>query len=141
MSISVNKCSSAAGSAAASDKKNRIVARNRRTAVVYAVISAACLIFTLIYAHFSHGVSSLFMTLMPLVPLVGGAAPFALVAAVGKSVFNRRAFNAYNSGIATLAVGSTLRGICDIAGTSSAYLPAFAVVGAAFILFAVVCRK
>jgi len=63
-------------------------------------------------------------------PLLGGVAVYLLAGAISKTrVPGRFAVNAYNSGIVTLTVGSMLKGIFDIAGTSSPYQPVFVVTG------------
>ena len=41
----------------------------------YLIAAAGCALFALIYAQFSHGVHSPFMTFMFAIPLVGGALP------------------------------------------------------------------
>lgn len=73
------------------------------------------------------------MTFMFLYPLLGGAAGFFLLR---QFIFKARgcryyrlSYNSYNSGIATLTVSSALKGVFDIAGTSSSYLTVYIVVG------------
>lgn len=114
------------------------VARDRRAVRAYALIGAFCALFSFIYAQFSHGVYSPFMTYMCLIPLVGGAGVLALSRALGLAPMRRAAFNAYNSGIATLTIGSVLCGIFEIAGTASVYTPVFLVVGIGFIVGAAI---
>ena len=46
--------------------------------------------------------------------------------------FYRVASNIYNSGIATLTVGSTINGVCEIAGATSVYINYFYFIGALF---------
>lgn len=112
--------------------------RNRRAAVTYLVAAVFCLVFSLIYAQYSHGVSSPFMTWLFLIPLLGGGATFAIATVAGRPPFGRVAFNAYNSGVATLTVASALAGIFEIAGTASGLLAGFVGVGVAFVGVAVV---
>lgn len=117
-----------------------------RTALIFLLVSAACIAATNIYALFGHGVCSASMDTMFKYPLWMGTAPFSLLAALGKRLRRRRfprlAFNLYNSGIAALTSGAMLYGILEIAGTSSAYQPLlmaagwiFAAIG--FILFVI----
>jgi hypothetical protein len=105
----------------------------RKTALVFLAVSLFCIIFDKIYALFGHGVASAFMSLMFLYPLLGGALPFFLLWLFVPRAENvrhyRLLYNCYNSGIAALTVGSTLRGVFEIAGTSSPYSIVFTVCG------------
>lgn len=94
----------------------------QRTARVYVLVGAFCLLFHFIYTSCSYGASSVVMAGMWLVPMVGGAAP-AWVLAVknrGQSV-TRVSFNLWNSGIATLTAGFLVRGIINISGRFTQY--------------------
>jgi hypothetical protein len=105
----------------------------RRTILVYLSITVFCVVFDKVYALFGHGVSSDSMTLMFLYPFLGGVLPFTLlflfIPQADQVKWYRFLYNAYNSGIATLTIGSLLDGIFEIAGTSSPYLLGFAVCG------------
>lgn len=81
-----------------------------------------------IYSFFSHGVSSPFMTWMFLVPLLLGALPgflWAKLQPCPETVRVRMGGSLYAGGMAALVNGMMLRGILDIAGTSSPYIPVF----------------
>lgn len=110
-----------------------------KTGIVYLVLSVFCVVFDKIYALFGHGVHSAAMSLLFLFPLLGGAVPFILMWAFvphASDVQNYRfSYNCYHSGIAALAAGSLLKGVLEIAGTSSPYLIAFTVCG--WMLFAI----
>ena len=73
---------------------------------------------------------------MFLCPLIGGVGVFGAMRMLRLRPLPRFSINAYNSGIATLTVGSTLQGVFEIAGTSSPYEMVFAVVGIAFLIAA-----
>lgn len=113
-----------------------------KTTFVYLGISAFCFLFDKIYALYGHGVYSPFMSLMFLYPLIGGALMFLLLRFLKPTAevmpYYRRHYNLYNSGIATLITGSLLKGIFDIAGTSSPYTILFYIVGGLFILAGVI---
>ena len=83
--------------------------RLRLLARRYLWISLFCLIFSLIYELFSHGVYSSFMVLLFLFPLLLGAVPFSLLArtVILPPDASRRD---YHAGIATLVTGSCLTG-------------------------------
>jgi len=108
-----------------------------RTALIFLLVSAACIAATNIYALFGHGVRSASMDTMFLYPLLMGAAPWLLLAALfpmmGRRRLFRPAFNLYNSGIAALTTGAMLNGILEIAGTASAYQPLFMAAGWIFV--------
>lgn len=103
--------------------------RAKKTAAVYLIVSVLSVLFDQAYALFGHGVRSASMTTTFLYPLLGGALPFALLWLFGPEAEDRRysrlLFNLYNSGIAALMTGSLLKGVLDIAGTSSPYIAAY----------------
>lgn len=104
----------------------------------YGVAAAGCAAFALIYAQFSHGVHSPFMTFMFAVPLLAGAVFAAVLHAVGAPAAPRATRQAWALAVASLTVASCLRGVFDIAGTSSPLLVAYLVAAAAFALVAAV---
>jgi len=107
--------------------------KNTKIMSVYLIVSIICIVVDKIYATFGHGVSSDTMTWMFVYPLVGGILFFFLRGSIifrSKRSSEYRAFcNIYNTGIAMLTVGSFLRGIMDIAGTSSKYVVIYYLIG------------
>lgn len=107
-----------------------------KTVFVFLIFSAAAVAVDNIYALFGHGVRSASMSFMFLYPLLGGALIYFLLGMIASNIAAvkryRLGYNLYNSGIATLTVGSFFKGILDIAGTASAYTKAFMIVGWAF---------
>ncbi|MCA9935471.1 MAG: hypothetical protein H6662_16900 [Ardenticatenaceae bacterium] len=98
-----------------------------KTVKIYGFTTLFCIAFNYIYSLFGHGVSSPFMSYAFAFSLVLGVGGFI---ALGRlNVENRIAFNLYNAGIATLTVGSLLRGIIDIAGADTIYPVYYFVVG------------
>lgn len=91
-----------------------------------------------VYGLFGHGVTSPAMTWMFLFPLIGGVAGYSFFRSLLPKKVTANGFrsfsNLYNSGIATLTVGSFLQGVVEIAGTNSIYVPYFYGVGAALLL-------
>jgi hypothetical protein len=103
-------------------------------------VSLFCVVFSSVYGMYSHGVHSNYMTLMFTYPFFGGTLPCLLIAFISKAKMPERfVVNIYNSGIAALTVGSMLKGIFDIAGTSSPYQPFFVIVGAGLATVAIAC--
>ncbi len=107
-----------------------------KTLLVYLGVSALCILIDTVYALYGHGVYSRWMSLMFLYPLVGGALVFSLLwllmPAADATPNYRVHYTLYNSGVATLTIGSLLQGIFDIAGTSSPYTVVFYIVGGLF---------
>lgn len=108
-----------------------------KTAIVYMTASLFTIAVNYIYSLFGHGEKSGFMTWMFLYPLLGGTLIFILSALLPEVTHRegyRIFYNLYNSGIAALTVGSFMKGIFDIAGTSSRYVMAFSITGILFLL-------
>ncbi len=97
--------------------------------ILYGLFSIICIVINTVYAQFSHGVSSNYMTYMFIYPLTIG---------VVSSVLNYKNFNGVTDlflcGILTLTIGSFLQGIFEIAGTSSYYSIVFYIIGVIVIL-------
>lgn len=109
-----------------SDKK-----RAARAVYIWLGISAFCALFSAVYEHFSHGVTSMYMVLVFLFPLIGGALPNLLIRLIGRShapTENCRCI--WNSGVAALAVGSLVRGALEIYGTGSTLVKYYWFIGA-----------
>lgn len=91
-----------------------------KTALVYLIISIFLVLFGAVYEHFSFGVYSYFMLYAFAFSLVGGALPALIFALRGvhASPWPMAAW-LYRSGIATLSIGSIIRGVLDIYGTAN----------------------
>jgi len=102
----------------------------------FLIASAVALVFSIIYNQNSHGVYSSFMTLLCLWPLAGAAYSFVWGKISGFQ--NKFSNNLVCAGFATLTMGSMLRGIVEIAGTTSGYIIYFFIVGMVLILGGIV---
>jgi hypothetical protein len=91
--------------------------RAKRSLIVGASLALLCVVFTVIYEHFSHNAASNHMRSMFLMPLFGVALP-ALVGYLTPlhRFVSRPAFNLWNSAMATWVVGCLFRGIVNISG-------------------------
>lgn len=107
-----------------------------RHSLSWIAAAAFCLVFSSVYNLYGHGVHSFFMSFLFLWPLTG-AAWYLLLPSLAGLHPGRFTVNAINAGIATLAAGSLLRGILEIAGTSSPYEPFFFWVGGAVCLLGI----
>lgn len=113
----------------------------QKTGITYLIATVAMVILEKIYRLFGHGVTSPAMTWMFLFPLAGGLLIYLVNRArlILKMQSDCAAFsNLYHSGIATLTVGSFLKGVLEIAGTDSVYLLYFYIVGFGMVLLGIV---
>ncbi len=102
----------------------------RKTVIIYLGVTLFCGLFSMVYEHFSHGVYSDYMIYLFLFPLSGGVLPFAVIGLMDRLYFpGRISLNLYNSGIATLSVGCCFKGVLEIYGTTSYYMPVYWIVG------------
>lgn len=109
--------------------------------LAYLLVSIFCLIFSTIYEHYSHEVFSNYMQYMFLIPLIGGCIPFGFLFLVPRLVLpNSISRVLYGSGIAFLSVGSCLKGVFDIYGTTSDYIPYYLVAGMLLIGIGLIVR-
>ena len=106
-----------------------------KTGIVYLLVSLFCFVFGMVYEHFGFGVTSPFMHLAFLIPLLLGALPCLAVAlndVIRRNTSQREnpaALSFLSAGIATLTVGSLFRGALDIYGTSSPLTVVYPVAG------------
>ena len=97
-----------------------------------------CAAFAIIYAQFSHGVYSPFMTFMFAIPLVAGALVALVMHVAHVRPMPRASRQAWALAIASLTVASCLRGVFEIAGTDSPYLVVYLAAALAFAVVAIV---
>ena len=107
--------------------------QNDKTFLWWFITAVSCIIITNVYAIFGHGVRSNSMDYMFLYPLLGGAAPsfieYLSEINLKEQWLRRLGRNILFAGIATLTSGAMLRGIFEIAGTSSNFTLVFFIVG------------
>ena len=110
--------------------------RGRR---LYLASSALCLVFSMVYEAFSHGVYSPYMVFAVAFPFLGGLVAVELLRLVPAVCHpGRLSINLYNSGIATLTLGSLMRGVLDIYGTGNDLVRYYAIVGILFVVVGLV---
>ncbi len=91
-----------------------------KTAFIYLLASIFCALFGAGYESCSHGVYSGYMIYAFAFPLIGGTLPFSSLQFVKKEKYpNSFSCSLYHYGIATFTVGSFVRGVLDIYGTSN----------------------
>jgi len=87
----------------------------------YLITAAGCLIFSIIYEQFSHDVYSMYMMLAFLIPLIGGILYQLLRGKVNKTM--------YTTSWVTLLVGSYMKGVLEIYGTTNKLIIVYLIAG------------
>lgn len=105
-----------------------------RIGYAYLLISMLCLLFGAGYEQFSHQVYSGYMVYAFVFPLVGGALVFLTMARFKCRKWRRRSMSLYHSGIASFTVGSIMKGVLEIYGTTNELLRIYWYVGAGFVI-------
>lgn len=109
-----------------------------KTALYYLLFTIFCAVFGCIYELFSHEVYSMFMMDAFFLPLIGGVLPF-LCMAVWKKIRYPKTISRtlYGFGIVTLTIGSIIKGVLDIYGTTNSLCRVYVYVGAGLVIVAV----
>ena len=118
-----------------SDNKKRQAVR---IAGNYIAASLFCALFGAVYELFSHEVYSYSMIYAFAIPLAGGALPFLAIAMGHLRRFpGRISRSLYHAAITTFTIGSIMKGVLEIYGTTSALLPVYWIAGGLLIAGAV----
>ncbi|QHI72776.1 hypothetical protein [Aminipila terrae] len=115
--------------------------KSRQSRGFYGMTAATifCIIFSGIYNQLGHGVSSPYMNYMFLFPFVLGTGFYGILSLIPTKInLPGFSFNTYNSGVATLTIWSMLKGIFEIAGTSSPYTAVYEVSGSMMLITGVI---
>ena len=92
---------------------------------IYLWLTCFCALFALVYEYFSHGVYSLSMLLMFLVPLLLGALPCLIQSRRHQPMPGRL----WHDGVIVLTLYCCLHGVLEIYGTDSPYESAYLYAG------------
>lgn len=101
----------------------------------YALAALFCAIFSAVYERFSHGVWSVWVVTLFAYPLVLGVVP-ALLERMLDFEAPMTSRQIWACGVMTLAVGSCLRGVLEIYGTTSPLIVFYQPVGLALLALA-----
>ena len=101
--------------------------------------SLFCALFAAIYEAFSYGVYSYFMLFAFVLPLLGCALPYSIMALTEKRLPTKSALRLWNSGIAILTVGSILQGVLEIYGTTNGLMLCYPISGIIFCIMGFGC--
>jgi hypothetical protein len=111
-----------------------------KTIFRYSLFSLGVFLFGKIYTLFGHGVTSTSMSYAYLYLLGLGVLGFFLLKIIAPDIVNTDgyllSYQTYNSGVAILINGMLLKGILEIAGGTSSYIPWFFVAGYLLIVIA-----
>lgn len=114
-------------------RKNRAV----ETAFAFLMASLICLCFGAVYELFSYGVYSFYMIYAFAYPLVGGTLPYLLLGVSGSGWYpGSLCRSLYHAGLATLTVGSLVKGVLEIYGTTNALIEIYWIAGVLLIVSA-----
>ena len=101
--------------------------------LIGSIISALfCALFAAVYEAFSFGVYSYFMLFACVIPLSGCSLPYSIITFKNRDIPHITALHLWNSGIATLTVGSIIQGVIEIYGTTNHLTVIYAIAGGAF---------
>lgn len=122
----------------ATDNKRQAEIRSERrplakTGYLYLIFTGFCLLFGIIYEHFSHDVTSSYMTRAFLIPLVCGALPSLSLSLARLPLPAKSSSRLWHFGIITLTIGSLVRGILDIYGTTNQKVTLYLIAGIVFL--------
>jgi len=119
----------------ATDKNEKLL---KNFILIYTFVTIFVALFGAIYECFSHGVYSYYMIYAFAYPLVMGVVPYMIIAFTKTGQMpGKLSFNLYNSGIATLTIGSIVEGILKIYGTENAKTFIYWIVGIQLVLIGV----
>ena len=105
---------------------------------VYLIAAVFCALFGAVYEHYSHEVYSYYMIYAFAFPLVLGTLPFFIIYSCKKiKPLSRLAENLYNAGVGTLTVGSIIKGVLIIYGTTNNLTYLYWILGTGLICFAI----
>ena len=94
------------------------------------IVSALfCALFAAVYESFSFGVYSYFMLFAFVIPLLGCSLPYSIIVFRNKNKPGIKALRLWNSGIASLTVGSIIQGVIEIYGTTNYLTVIYAISG------------
>lgn len=103
----------------------------------YIVFTLLLLIFGIVYEHFSFGVYSIYMMYAFTIPLVLGLIPNIIIYRKNIKIDDMtKTF--YNNGVITLSIGSILKGVLDIYGTTNYLLNIYLLVGIFLIVLSII---
>ena len=101
----------------------------------YIIISLFFLAFSLVYEYYSHNIYSYYMLSSFIYPLIMGVIVYTLIY---KTKVNEKisilGVSIYNSSILTLTLGSVMKGVLEIYGTTNQLVSCYSILGMALLI-------
>ena len=97
----------------------------KKQALKYLIFSIFLVIFATVYEQFSHGVYSNYLMYAFLIPLIFGFGTCIVIKKHPSKLSN----TLYNLGLITLTLGSILKGVLDIYGTTNVLIFTYLIIG------------
>ena len=114
----------------------------KKQVIKYFGYSIFFLIFGLIYECFSHGVYSSYMMYAFLIPAILGCLVYGILYFLNlKTVPNYYASKIYNSAILTFTLGSIMKGVLEIFGTTNNIIDVYFNLGIILILLSIIINS
>ena len=112
---------------------------NKRQIVKYLIMSIFFLLFALIYEIFSHGVFSSYMMCAFLIPLLMGTFIYGMIYYTKTNRYlSNSAIIFYNTSILTFTLGSIMKGVLDIYGTTNQMISIYSKLGISLIIISII---
>ena len=93
---------------------------NKKQIFKYLIMSIFFLVLAMIYESFSHGVFSPYMVFAFLIPLLMGFLIYSIIYCTKiNNFFSAFSTKIFNSAILTFTIGSVIKGVLDIYGTTN----------------------
>ena len=111
----------------------------KKEQIRFYIYTIFCILFTIIYQQFSHGVISYYMILSFLFPLIG-LLETQFIINKNKNI-KIISHNLFKSSIITFTLGSILKGVLDIYGTTNKLIITYLILGLILLIISIIAIK
>lgn len=111
----------------------------RKKTIFYLSFTIFCVLFGAIYEYFSHGIYTLFMSASFLIPLILGLIPYGILYMINIGLKSNIFTDLYDYSIIILTIGSIVKGILIIFGTSNSLTYVYLYLGIGTLLLSIIC--
>ena len=109
------------------------IKKEKKRFIIYILF---CILFSFIYEQFSHGVISYYMILSFLFPFIGLLEIFVIMNQ--KLAIKILSHNLFKASILTFTLGSILKGVLDIYGTTNRFIIVYLLLGLILFLLSII---
>ena len=115
------------------------IKKSKKEMIKYLFISIFFLIFSIVYESFSHDVYSNYMMYAFVIPLILGTLIYGIIYIfeLNKS-FNEFGMKLYNSSIITFTLGSIMKGVLEIYGTTNKLTIIYLIIGIITLIISII---